>query len=313
MTASACPHPSSSNRPTGCACAWCARTRTLRACWRRRPPSAASWSRGWRWMWTRAPPSRACSPRWKRRAAGGRLERAASPPPSTGGADMFFDGFELRQVAVPDGALRLRIGGSGPPLLLLHGNPQTHAMWHRVVPDLARRFTVICPDLRGHGDSAWNPSGHYAMADYVYDLAQLIHQQALAPVSIIAHSLGGNVALRTTGVFPEAVRKLVAIEGLGPGPRTKVAADRKPVAERIRGWVEEMRAQAGRQPRRYASIEQAFARMQEANPHLSAAQARHLTEQGVNQNEDGTYTWKFDPYVRLWPPYDMTREAIADL
>ena len=53
--------------------------------------------------------------------------------------------------------------------------------------------------------------------------------------------------------------------------------------------------------------------MQEANKHLSAAQARHLTEHGVNQNEDGTYSWKFDHYVRLWPPYDMTREDIASL
>ncbi|MBN8874915.1 MAG: alpha/beta hydrolase [Rhodospirillales bacterium] len=200
-----------------------------------------------------------------------------------------------------------------PPLLLVHGGRDHCRNWDWVATALRHDYHVICPDLRGHGDSSWAPSGHYSMADYVYDLVQLIHQQSLAPVSIIAHSLGGNIALRTTGVFPEMVRKLVAIEGLGPGPRTKVAADRKPVAERIRGWVEEMRAQAGRQPRRYASIEQAFARMQEANPHLSAAQARHLTEQGVNQNEDGTYTWKFDPYVRLWPPYDMTREAIADL
>ena len=54
---------------------------------------------------------------------------------------------------------------------------------------------------------------------YIYDLAQLVHQQKLAPVSIIAHSLGGNIALRYTGIYPEAVRRLVAIEGLGPAPR----------------------------------------------------------------------------------------------
>jgi pimeloyl-ACP methyl ester carboxylesterase len=53
--------------------------------------------------------------------------------------------------------------------------------------------------------------------------------------------------------------------------------------------------------------------MQEENPHLSAEQARHLTQHGVNQNEDGTYSWKFDNYVRVWPPYDMTREDIASL
>ena len=66
---------------------------------------------------------------------------------------MFFEGFSLEHVEVSDGRMRLRRGGSGPPLLLLHGNPQTHAMWHLVAPELAKRFTVICPDLRGYGGS----------------------------------------------------------------------------------------------------------------------------------------------------------------
>ena len=69
---------------------------------------------------------------------------------------MFFEGFSLTEVPVPGGSIRLRHGGSGPPLLMLHGNPQTHAMWHLVAPDLAQRFTVICPDLRGYGFS-WKP------------------------------------------------------------------------------------------------------------------------------------------------------------
>jgi pimeloyl-ACP methyl ester carboxylesterase len=202
---------------------------------------------------------------------------------------------------------------AAPPLLLLHGGRDHCRNWDWVAAAFRDDYHVICPDLRGHGDSAWSPSGHYAMADYIYDLAQLVHQQKLAPLSIVAHSLGGNIALRYAGVYPENVARLVAIEGLGPGPRTQVAGERKPVPERIRAWIEDMRGYAGRQPRRYASIEQAFARMQQANPHLTEAQARHLTQQGVNQNEDGTYSWKFDQYVRLWPPYDMTREAIAEL
>ena len=71
-------------------------------------------------------------------------------------------------------------------------------------------------------------------------------------------------------------------------------------------WIGEQRALSGRLPRRYASIEDAFRRMQEENQHLSPEQARHLTQHGVNQNEDGTYSWKFDNYVRADPPYDMT-------
>src|SRR3954466_1470140 len=148
------------------------------------------------------------------------------------------------------------------------------------------------------------------MAAYIYDLAQLIHQQELAPVTIVAHSLGGNIALRYTGMYPESVRKLVAIEGLGPSPKAFAERFSKPLSERLRGWVDEQRGLAGRLPRRYATIEDAFKRMQEENKHLSPEQARHLTQHGVNQNEDGTYSWKFDNYVRAWPPYDMPQ---ADL
>ena len=200
-----------------------------------------------------------------------------------------------------------------PPLILLHGGRDHCRNWDWVAADLRKDYHVICPDLRGHGDSAWLASGSYTMAGYIYDLAQLIHQQNLAPVRIVAHSLGGNIALRYTGIYPENVHRLVAIEGLGPGPKSHVEADRKPIAERMRGWIGEQRALSGRQPRRYPSVEAAFARMQEENKHLTPEQARHLTLHGVNQNEDGTYSWKFDHYVRLWPPYDMTRDAIAQL
>ena len=70
---------------------------------------------------------------------------------------------------------------------------------------------------------------------------------------------------------------------------------------------------AGRLPRRYPTIEDAFKRMQEENTHLTAEQARHLTQQGVNQNEDGTYSWKFDNYVRADVPYEMTVEEVEAL
>jgi pimeloyl-ACP methyl ester carboxylesterase len=200
-----------------------------------------------------------------------------------------------------------------PPLILLHGGRDHCRNWDWVARALRADYHIIAPDLRGHGDSAWSASGHYTMANYIYHLAQLIHQQNLAPVSIIAHSLGGNVALRYSGIYSENVHRLVAIEGLGPGPRSHAEADKLPIADRMRSWIEETRAYSGRRPHRYKSVEDAYARMQSANAHLTEAQARHLTEHGVNQNEDGTYSWKFDQYVRLWPAYDMTRDAIAEL
>ena len=200
-----------------------------------------------------------------------------------------------------------------PPLILLHGGQDHCRNWDWVAQDLRRDFHIIAPDLRGHGDSAYSPSGDYSMAAYVYDLAQLIHQQRLAPVRIIAHSLGGNIALRYTGVYPDTVSKLVAIEGMGPSPAMLRERGTRKVAERMRSWVEEKRALAGRTPRRYTSIDEALTRMQAENRHLTPEQARYLTVHGVSQNEDGTYSWKFDNYVRSWSPVDVTQEEMHEL
>jgi len=200
-----------------------------------------------------------------------------------------------------------------PPLILVHGGQDHCRNWDWVAQDLRRDYHIIAPDLRGHGDSAYSPSGDYSMSAYVYDLAQLIHQQRLAPVRIIAHSLGGNIALRFTGVYPEAVSKLVAIEGMGPSPAMLKERTTRTVAERMRAWVDEKRALAGRTPRRYASIEEALARMQAENRHLTPEQARYLTVHGISQNEDGTYSWKFDNYVRSWSPVDVTTEDMHEL
>ena len=200
-----------------------------------------------------------------------------------------------------------------PPLLLVHGGQDHCRNWDWVAAELRRDWHVIAPDLRGHGNSEWSQDGNYAMSSYVYDLAQLIHQQELAPVTIVAHSMGGNVALRYAGIYPDRVRKLVAIEGLGPSPKMLAERFTMPVAERMAKWIEGKRGLAGRMPRRYASIEDAFKRMQEENKHLSPEQALHLTQHGVTQNEDGTYSWKFDNYGRVWTPYDTPQAEIEEL
>jgi pimeloyl-ACP methyl ester carboxylesterase len=192
-----------------------------------------------------------------------------------------------------------------PPLLMLHGGRDHCRNWDWAAAALRDDWHIIAPDLRGHGDSQWSTDGSYTIAGYIYDLAQLIHQQRLAPVTIVAHSLGGQIALRYAGIYPDTVARLVAIEGLGPSPARLKAGSAKTIVERMDEWVAEQRGLAARLPRRYASIEDAFRRMQGENPHLTAEQARHLTVNGANQNEDGTYSWKFDNYVRAWPPYDM--------
>lgn len=202
---------------------------------------------------------------------------------------------------------------SAPPLLLVHGGRDHCRNWDWVAAALRHEWHIIAPDLRGHGDSQWSPDGNYSMSGYIYDLAQLIHQQKLAPVTILAHSLGGNISLRYAGIYPESVKKLISIEGLGPSPKMIAERQKKTIDQRMQEWIDEQRGLSGRLPRRYASIEDAFKRMQGENKHLSPEQARHLTVQGVNQNEDGTYSWKFDNYVRAWPPYDMTHAEMEHL
>ena len=197
-------------------------------------------------------------------------------------------------------------GNAGaPPLLLVHGGRDHCRSWDWVAQQLRDDWHVIAPDLRGHGDSAWSPDGDYTMLPFVYDLAQLIHQLKLAPVTIVAHSLGGNIALRYTGLYPEYVSRLVAIEGLGPSPKMLAERDATGFDQRIRNWIDEKRAAAGRLPRRYFSLEEAHARMKAENAYLNDDQARHLTINGITQNEDGTWSWKFDNYMRVWTPLDV--------
>ncbi|MCH2457089.1 MAG: alpha/beta hydrolase [Henriciella sp.] len=200
-----------------------------------------------------------------------------------------------------------------PPLLLVHGGRDHCRSWDWTAEALRKDWHVIAPDLRGHGDSAWSPEGNYNMQAYIYDLAQLIHQLKLAPVTIVSHSLGGNICLRYTGLYPENVRKIVAIEGLGPSPSRLEERRKTPWQDRFRKMIDDKRGLAGRQPKRYDSLEQAYARMKEENSFLTAEQARHLTINGIARNEDGTYSWKFDNYLRVWESVDITHEQVAEL
>lgn len=194
---------------------------------------------------------------------------------------------------------------AAPPLILLHGGRDHCRSLDAVARDLARDYHVIAPDLKGHGDSDWSADGDYPMHGLVYDLAQLVHQSGPAPVTIVAHSLGGNIAIRYAGLYPDRVKKLVAIEGLGPSPKMIAEFEKKPLGERIREWIENKRAASARAPRKYASFDDALARMKEENKFLTDEQARHLTLHGANRNEDGTFSWKFDPYVNVWPWLDI--------
>jgi len=197
-----------------------------------------------------------------------------------------------------------------PPLILVHGIRDHCRNWDWVARALRDEYHILAPDLRGHGDSEWVCGSSYAHLDYVYDIAQLLHQKQLFPVRIIGHSMGGNISLQYTGMYPENVLKVVSIEGLGPPPERAMERASLPLSVRTRDWIDSQRTLSGRVPRRYPNLDEAVARMKTANPRLTEAQCLHLTQHGMNQNEDGSYSWKFDNYVRAMSPY---RTQVEDL
>lgn len=202
---------------------------------------------------------------------------------------------------------------SAPPLLMVHGGRDHCRNWDWVAEALCDDWHIICPDLRGHGDSAWSPEGNYSLTAYIYDLAQLIHQKQMQQVTIVAHSMGGGIALSYAGCFPDRVRKMAVIEGVGP-PREWIDSElSKPQDQRVREWVDLKRGAAGRFHKRYPTLEAAYQRMKEENAYLSDAQARHLTCHAISQNEDGTYSWKFDNYIRFPPPDNMALPELYKL
>lgn len=129
---------------------------------------------------------------------------------------MFFEGFVLETRTANGQAVRYRRAGSGPPLLLLHGNPQTHAMWHSVAPALAERFTVVCPDLRGYGGSFKpGPTGDhapYAKAEMARDVAELMTVLGHERFQVGSHDRGARVAHRLALDFPARVERLAVLD-----------------------------------------------------------------------------------------------------
>lgn len=200
-----------------------------------------------------------------------------------------------------------------PPLILLHGVRDHAANWDWLAERLRTDWHIIAPDLRGHGDSQASIDGTYRIEGYVYDLAELIRHLAPAPVRVVAHSLGGRIALRTAGIFPDSMQRLAVIEGLGPPPDILATQANTPAAIRMRDWATAYRDAAGRPPRRYRSLDEAAARMQEQNPRLPPDKIRHLTLRGMRQTDDGSFVWKFDPLLRVPPPFDMTLADIEQI
>jgi haloacetate dehalogenase len=133
----------------------------------------------------------------------------------------FFEGFDVENVQLDEVTVRVRHSGGGPPVVLLHGHPRTHTTWHRVAPLLADRFTVVCPDLRGYGESSkpldepdHAQASKRAMARDVVALMRRLGHDRFA---IVGHDRGAYAALRTALDYPAAVTHLAILDAIPIG------------------------------------------------------------------------------------------------
>jgi haloacetate dehalogenase len=127
-----------------------------------------------------------------------------------------FEGFERERIQTSETEIELVRGGEGPPVLLLHGYPQTHAMWHLLVPRLAEDFTVVAADLRGYGDSS-KPFGEedhstYSKRAMAGDQAAVMESLGLDSFAVVGHDRGGRVAHRMALDYPDRVTKLAVLD-----------------------------------------------------------------------------------------------------
>jgi haloacetate dehalogenase len=130
--------------------------------------------------------------------------------------ERLMPGFRLERIATNGAEINVAIGGDGPPLLLLHGNPLTHVSWHRVAPMLAERFTVVAPDLRGYGDSS-KPEGGEDHAAYSFrtmgeDNFTLMRHLGFERFPVAGHDRGARVAFRMALDRPDAIERLTALD-----------------------------------------------------------------------------------------------------
>jgi pimeloyl-ACP methyl ester carboxylesterase len=204
-----------------------------------------------------------------------------------------------------------------PPLLLVHGGLDCAWSLANLGEGLTDDFRVLALDLRGHGDSDWSMGGDYHTHAFLGDIAAFVDEVIGKPTSLIAHSMGARLALYLAGAVPEAVHRLVALEGLGG--RRVVETEDEAANSRMRAWLEARNArlaaghvaQVGhwlrarshyrrRRPRPYQSLADAANRLLEGDDKkLTPEQAMYFARTNLRQEPDGRFAWKFDPVVKF--------------
>lgn len=184
-----------------------------------------------------------------------------------------------------------------PPLVIVHGIRDVAASLLVIAEPLSKKWFVVLPDLRGHGDS--DNSSHYSIWQFVYDLYKVVEDLQLAKPVIIGHSLGGQIASQHAALFPERVRALVIAEGLGPPLRAhEIDADARLIRQRTQLLTT---MQLPEHSRPLPGIDFAADRLQANNPRLDRDRALWLADHGTAIAADGKRYWKFDQrVVQIW-------------
>ena len=190
---------------------------------------------------------------------------------------------------------------AGEPLILVHGYLDLAESWRAFVAALVTikpNLWIIAPDCRGHGDSGWiGAGGYYHFPDYVLDLDCIVQARKLESFTLIGHSMGGTISLLYAGTFPERVKKLALIEGIGPVGMTFSDA---PL--RMEKWISELHERGRRHFREYTTLAAGARQLRQTNPRLSENSALEIARAAMKQNDRGKWIWKFDPLHRTAAP-----------
>jgi len=189
-----------------------------------------------------------------------------------------------------------------PLMLMIHGGRDHCRNWDWTARILRDHYHIVAPDLRGHGDSEWAKGGEYLINEYAFDILNLVEALGDQQCTIVAHSLGGSVAVLFAALFPQKVKEMVIVEGIGGPPALVWEWMKKDYYNRLIDWTDQLKDLARRKVKKYPTVKAAMERMKEENPFLNEEQAHNLTVHGVMRNEDGTYSWKFDNYLRIFFP-----------